>query len=277
MDITLEQLKDVDQLIPLVLPIVMNVLAALLIFFIGKWIALRLIGLVKSAMKKSRMDDILVEFIGNVLYGLALAVIIIAALGKLGVNTTSAAAIVGGASLAIGLSLQDQLKSFAAGVMLIMFRPFKQGDFVEAGGVSGTVEKITIVSTEMRTPNNQQVIVPNAAIWGDTITNYSSKPTRRIDLTVGVSYDADLKQTREVLEAVLAREGRVLDNPEPVIAVKELADSSVNFAFRPWVKTADYWVVLFALTEDIKNSLDAAGIGIPYPQMDVYMHKSDAS
>lgn len=277
MKLDFEKLTDWQALLEVGLPIAMNIVAAILIFFIGKWILRRLIDLVKAAMTKSRMDNILVEFLGTVLYGLGLALVIIAALGELGVNTTSAAAIIGGASLAIGLSLQDQLKSFAAGVMLIIFRPFRQGDFIEGAGVSGIVEKINIVNTEMRTPNNQHVIVPNAQIWGSIITNYSTKPTRRIDMTVGVSYDADLKQTRDVLEACIAREGRVLDNPTCVIAVKELADSSVNFVVRPWVKTSEYWDVLWALNEDIKNSLDAADIGIPYPQMDVHFDKSEAA
>lgn len=277
MNFDMEKLTDWQGLIEMGAPIALNILTAILIFFIGKWVARKLVDMVKAGMGRSKMDNILVDFVGNVLYGLALALVIIAALGELGVNTTSAAAIIGGASLAIGLSLQDQLKSFAAGVMLIMFRPFKQGDFVEAAGISGIVEKINIVSTEMRTTNNQHVIVPNALIWGSIITNYSTKPTRRIDLTVGVSYDADLKQTREVLEACVKREGRILESPEPQIAVKELADSSVNFVVRPWTKTSEYWDVLFALTEDIKNSLDAADIGIPYPQMDVHMHKEEAA
>lgn len=277
MKLDFEKLTDWEALIEIGVPIAINIIAAILIFFIGKWVVRRLVNLVKAGMTKSRMDNILVEFLGTVLYGLGLALVIIAALGELGVNTTSAAAIVGGASLAIGLSLQDQLKSFAAGVMLIIFRPFRQGDFIEGAGVSGIVEKINIVNTEMRTPNNQHVIVPNAQIWGSIITNYSTKPTRRIDMTVGVSYDADLKQTRSVLEACIAREGRVLDNPECVIAVKELADSSVNFVVRPWVKTSEYWDVMWALNEDIKNSLDAADIGIPYPQMDVHFDKPEAA
>ena len=276
MKIDFEKLTDWQMMLEYALPIVGNITAALLIFLVGKWVARKLINLLVAAMTRSGMDNILVTFLGNVLYGVALALVIIAALGELGVNTTSAAAIIGGASLAIGLSLQDQLKSFAAGVMLIMFRPFKQGDFIEGAGVSGTVEKISIVSTEMRTPNNQHVIVPNAQIWGSIITNYSSKPTRRIDLTIGVSYDADLKQTREIILACIGREGRILQSPEPVVAVKELADSSVNFVVRPWVKTDDYWATLWALTEDIKVSLDAAGIGIPYPQIDVHLQKESA-
>lgn len=271
MEFSLDLLKDPTALAALLLPIGLKILYALVIYLIGKAIARFVANVAAKAMGRSKLDVTLVSFLSKIIYVALLAFVIIAALGQLGINTTSAAAIVGAAGLAIGLSLKDQISSFAAGVMLIMFRPFKPGDFVEAGGESGVVEEINITHTHMRTGDNKAIIIPNSAIWGDTITNYNTKPTRRIDLVVGVSYEADLKQTRSVLEGVLSQEGRLLAEPAPVIAVHELADSSVNFVVRPWVNTADYWAVRWALTEAIKNALDAAGIGIPYPQMDVHI------
>lgn len=274
MPFSLEVLKDPEQLLAIALPMAMNVVAALAIFFIGKWVANLVVGMIRKAMIRGKMDETLASFLGNVLYGLLLAIIVIAALGQLGVDTTSAAAVIGGASLAIGLSLQGQLASFAAGVMLIMFRPFKKGDFIEAGGQSGSVQEIRIFATIMTTGDNREVIVPNSSIWGGSITNFSARPTRRIDLVIGVSYDADLKQARDVLTQVIEAESRILKEPAVTIAVSELADSSVNFVVRPWVNSGDYWPTRFALTEAIKNALDEAGIGIPYPQMDVHLQKS---
>lgn len=272
----MDLLTNPDALIAAAAPVALKVLAALAIFFGGKWLAGVAISLVKSAMKKGGMDETLVQFLGNVIYGLALAIIVIAALGQLGVDTTSAAAVVGGASLAIGLSLQAQLASFAAGVMLITFRPFRKGDFIEAGGQSGVVQGIRIFATVMKTGDNRDVIVPNSNIWGGPIINYSANSTRRIDLVIGVAYDADLKKTHEVLAKVLDGDSRVLKDPAPTVAVSELAESSVNFVVRPWVATGDYWPTRFAILERIKLDLDAAGIGIPFPQMDVHLQKEAA-
>lgn len=254
-------------------PYLTNLVAAIAVFVIGrivvKWVA-KLIG--NAARKK--LDDTIGSFIETLIGVVLLAVVIIAALSVLGVDMTAAAAILGGMALAVGLSLQGQLSSLASGIMLAVTRPFKVGHFVEAGGTAGVVENIGILATTLKSGNNQTIIVPNSNVWSGTITNYSDRPTRRIDLTVGVSYDADLRQARQVLEAVIAAEERILKDPAPLVAVKELGASSVDFVVRPWVKNADYWDVLFAITEAVKLKLDDAEIGIPYPQMDVHLHKA---
>jgi small conductance mechanosensitive channel len=204
---------------------------------------------------------------------LALTMVIIAALGRLGVNTSSFVAVIAAAGLAIGFALQGSLANFAAGVMLIFFRPFKVGDYVEAGGVSGTVEEVQIFMTALKTPDNKAVVVPNSSITGGNIVNYSAKPIRRVDLVMGIGYGDDIKRAKQVLEQVVSEDDRVLDDPAPTIAVLELADSSVNFAVRPWVRTPDYWSVYFDLTERIKLEFDARGISIPFPQRDVHLHE----
>lgn len=249
----------------------LKLLAALATLIIGRWISLMLVNAIKSAMTRGRADVTLASFMGNVAYGILMAIVAISALGQLGVNTTSAAALLGGAGIAIGLSLKDQLSSFAAGVMLIMFRPFVRGDFIDAGGVSGTVEEIKIVATILKTPNNQEVTVPNHAIWGDTITNYSRRPQRRIDLPVGIAYGADFRKAKDILASIIAADKRVLKDPAPWIGVTELADSAVIITFRPWVNTPDFWQVRSDLIEQIKLRFDEAGIGIPFPQMDVHL------
>lgn len=269
----LEKLPDPTTILNWAQPFLIKLAVAAAIVLLGMWVAKRLANLVKHMVLRARSDQALASFVAKLTHILIMVFVVMAALGHLGIDTTAAAAIVGGSALAIGLSLQAQLSSLAAGIMLILFRPFRIGDFIEAGGMSGTVEDIHMVKTVLRTGNNQIVHIPNAQIWNGPIVNFSSEPTRRIDLTVGVSYDADLRQTRSVLETVLAGEQRILDNPAPVIAVAELADSAVLFKVRPWVKTADYWAVLFALTEATKNALDDAEIGIPYPQMDVHLHQ----
>ncbi len=220
------------------------------------------------------MDETLVGFLASILRWVLLLFVIIAALSQLGINTTSLVALLGAAGLAIGLSLQSSLSNFASGVMLIMFRPFTKGDFVEAGGATGVVDKISIFTTVMTTPDNKEVIVPNGAILSNTITNYSARPTRRVDLVFGISYDDDIRKAKELLEEIIAADKRVLSDPEPVIVVGELADSSVNFLVRPWVNAADYWGVYWDTTEAVKLKFDEAGISIPYPQMDVHMDKS---
>jgi small conductance mechanosensitive channel len=273
----LDKLPDFATVIAWAQPFLIKLAIAAGIVLLGMWIAQRLAALVRRLVLRARSDQALASFVSKLAHIAIMVFVIMAALGHLGIDTTAAAAIVGGSALAIGLSLQAQLSSLAAGIMLIMFRPFRIGDFIEAGGMSGTVEDIHMVKTVLRTGNNQIVHIPNAQIWNSPIVNFSSEPTRRIDLTVGVSYDADLRQTRSVLESVLAAETRILEKPAPVIAVAELADSAVLFKVRPWVKTADYWAVLFALTEATKNALDDADIGIPYPQMDVHLHSQSAS
>ena len=249
-----------------------KLIAAILIFVIGRWLAKYLAGLLAKALEHKKTEVTLVKFLKNIIYYALLIAVIIAALGQLGINTTSFLTVVGAAGLAIGLALKDSLGNFSAGVMLILFRPFKAGDFVTAGGVSGTVKEISIFNTELATPDNQKVIVPNGAIMGNVITNVTANPTRRIDLTIGIGYDDDTEKAKEIFSDILKNESRVLPDPAPTIAVAELGDSSVNLIVRPWVKGEDYWAVRFDLTEKIKHALDKAGISIPYPQRDVHMH-----
>jgi len=207
-----------------------------------------------------------------------MAFIIIAALGKLGIQTASFVAILGAAGLAIGFALQGSLSNFASGVLLTIFRPFKAGDYVEAGGSAGIIEEISIFNTILKTPDNRKVIIPNSKVTGDNITNYSAKDVRRVELKFGIGYSDDIKKAKEVIEKVLKADTRVLNDPAYTVAVLELGDSSVNFAVRPWVKTSDYWPVLFDITENIKLSFDNNGISIPFPQTDVHLHhEGDAS
>lgn len=251
----------------------LNVFFALAIFIIGKWFANIVTNLVEKVLAKSKVDQVLIDFIGGIVKSILILFIIIASLGKLGVDTTSLVALIGAAGLAIGLSLQSSLQNFASGVMLIMFRPFTTGDFIEAAGISGVVEKITIFNTMMRTGDNKEMIVPNGAIYGGVIINYSAKSTRRIDMVFGIGYDDDIKKAKNIMLDIMKKDERILADPEPLVAVSELADSSVNFVVRPWVKSADYWAVLFDLNENIKLAFDEASISIPYPQMDVHLDK----
>ena len=248
-----------------------KIIAAILIFFIGKWLAGKLSRLITKLLEKNKVDVTLVNFLESIIYYTLLVVVMIAVAGQLGINTTSFLTIVGAAGLAIALALKDSLANFASGVMLIMFRPFRVGDFVNTGGVSGTVVSIDLFNTILNTPDNQKVIVPNSAITSNVITNVTANDTRRVDLVIGIGYDDDIKKAKEVLQKVLNEEERVLDTPEANIAVSELADSSVNFVVRPWVKTSEYWNVYFGLTEKIKIAFDKEGISIPYPQQDVHM------
>jgi small conductance mechanosensitive channel len=254
----------------------LKILGAILILIIGKWLASYLSKLLGKIMRKNNMDETLTRFLGKIAYYALLIMVIIAALGQLGINTTSFLTIVGAAGLAIGLALKDSLSNLAAGVMLIMFRPFKVGDFVTAGGQSGTVESIAIFNTTLTTGDNQTVIVPNSSITADVITNVNAKPTRRIDLVVGIGYDDNIGEARSVLEDLIKTDSRILSDPAPTIAVSELADSSVNLVVRPWVKTSDYWAVRFDLTEKIKLTFDEKNISFPYPQQDVHMYTQTA-
>ena len=250
-------------------------IAAILIFIIGKWLSKLVSNTLAKVMAHRGVDKTVSSFVASIIYGLLFTMTIIIAVSHIGVNTTSFVAVLGAAGLAVGLALQGSLSNFASGVLLILFRPFKAGDFVEVAGVAGVVEEVLIFSTQLKTGDNKVVIIPNGSIAGGTITNYSAKPTRRIDLIIGVSYDADLSQTKEILAKVVAAEERVLEEPGVTIGVSELADSSVNLVVRPWVKASDYWPTYFALLENIKVALDEAGIEIPYPQMSVHMNKEE--
>ena len=253
-----------------------KIIAALLIFFIGKWLARKLADATKRVMMSRAVDAALINFSSSLVYYALLVVVVIAALGQIGIQTASFVAIVGAAGLAIGLAMQGSLSNFAAGVLIIIFKPFKIGDYVEMAGTAGVVENIMIFTTEMKTPDNKKIIVPNSSVLGGVITNYSANDTRRVDLVVGIGYDDDISKAKQVLEEIINTDERILKDPAPLIAVSELADSSVNFAVRPWVKSADYWPVYFALTETVKKRFDQEGISIPYPQQDVHLHKIES-
>jgi small conductance mechanosensitive channel len=251
----------------------LKVIAAIAILIIGRWIAIAVRNLLRRVMRKSAVEETLVSFVSNVAYVALLAFIVIAALGQLGVHTASFVVVIGAAGLAIGLALQGSLANFAAGVLMIIFKPFKVGDYIEGGGTAGTVEEISIFTTVLKSPDNRKIIVPNAKMTGDNIVNYSAKDQRRIDIVAGVSYGDDLDKVRRVLEQILAEDARILKDPAPTIGVLALADSSINFAVRPWVKTGDYWPVYFDTQEKIKKRFDAEGISIPFPQRDVHLYK----
>jgi small conductance mechanosensitive channel len=249
----------------------LNIIGAILIFIVGKWLARRISNLLSKLLERNKVDLALVSFLTHLTYYALVVLVVVAAAGRLGINTASFLTVIGAAGLAVGLALKDSLSNFAAGVMLVLFRPFTIGDVVSTAGITAKVEKITIFHTLFCSPDNQLVIVPNNKIIGDVITNITARDTRRIDLTVGISYSDDMTKAKQVLEKLAREESRILADPAPAIAVAELADSSVNLIFRPWVKTADYWDVRFDLTERIKNSLDEAGISIPFPQQDVHL------
>ncbi|MBB3143476.1 mechanosensitive ion channel family protein [Halomonas organivorans] len=251
---------------------VINLVAALAIFVVGRWIVKLLHGLSIKAMQRGRLDPLLIKFLGNILYALMMIFVVLAAISQIGIQTTSLIAVLGAAGLAVGLALQGSLANFAAGVLVIIFRPYKIGDYVEAGGTSGTIDDVQIFTTELRTPDNRKVIVPNGQMMSGAITNYSSHDTRRVDLVVGVGYDDDIDTVRRVLESVVADDPRVLADPAPNIRMSAMGDSSVNWIVRPWVKAADYWDVFWEMTEEIKRRFDAEGISIPFPQRDVHVY-----
>jgi small conductance mechanosensitive channel len=226
-------------------------------------------------MRAQEVDMILETFIGNLIYWGLMVVVIIAAIGKIGIQTTSLIAIMGAAGLAVGLALQGSLSNFAAGVLIVIFRPYRVGDWVEAAGISGAVEQVQILTTILRTGDNKQIIVPNSQIMDSIITNYSANDTRRVDLTIGVSYEDDLDKVRETIQALVDADDRILKDPACTIAVSALADSSVNFTVRPWAKTSDYWGVMFDLTEAIKKRFDQEGISFPFPQQDVHLYNKN--
>ena len=246
---------------------------AIAIFIIGKWVAKVVSNTVIKILNTKNVDKAISSFVGSILFSLIFFISIIAAISHMGFDTTSFVAIIGAAGLAVGLALQGSLSNFASGVLLIVLKPFKSGDFVEVAGSAGVVEEIHIFSTQLKSGDNKTLIIPNSAITSGTITNYSTKPTRRIDLIIGVSYDADLAKTKEILSKIANEHELVLKDQAVTVGVSELADSSVNLVLRPWVKSENYWPVYFELLETIKVSLDEAGIEIPYPQMGVHLNK----
>ncbi len=255
------------------IPWAINIALALAIFIVGRMIARGMVALAKKLLEKAKMEVILINFVTSILSAVLLLIVIIASLDQLGVDTTSLIAMLGAAGLAVGLALQGSLQNFAAGVMLVIFRPFKDGDYIEAGGTAGTVEHINIFNTLIKTPDNREVIVPNGAIYGGIIVNYSARDTRRIDMVFGIGYGDDIKKAKDLLTNIVQADERILKEPEPLVAVGELAESSVNFKVRPWVKSGDYWDVHHDLNEKIKLAFDENNISIPFPQMDVHMDK----
>jgi small conductance mechanosensitive channel len=249
---------------------------ALAIFLIGKFIIRLIVGTISKVMTNQAVDKTLKTFICNFVQISLMVVVVIASIGALGVETTSFIAIIGTAGLAVGLALQGSLSNFASGVLIVLFRPYRVGDFIEAAGIAGNVDQVQILTTILKTGDNKQIIVPNSQIMDSIITNYSANDTRRVDMVIGVSYDDDLDKVRKTLQNLIATEERILDEPATTIAVSALADSSVNFVVRPWVKSSDYWGVMFDMTEAIKKRFDKEGISFPYPQQDVHLYNQDS-
>ncbi|HDI3202549.1 TPA: small-conductance mechanosensitive channel MscS [Vibrio cholerae] len=250
-----------------------NVISAILILFIGNLVVKGVADSVANVLKKKEMDKAVVDFIHGLVRYTLFIIVLIAALSRIGVQTASVVAVIGAAGLAVGLALQGSLSNFAAGVLIVAFRPFKSGDYVEIGGVAGSVDSIQIFQTVLKSPDNKMVVVPNSAVIGGAITNYSRHETRRVDMVIGVSYKSDLQKTKRVLRETLEKDPRILKDPDMTIGVLTLADSSINFVVRPWCKTEDYWKVYFDSMQAIKEALDANGIEIPFPQMDVHLNK----
>jgi len=252
---------------------IVNILIAIAIVVIGRIVVKWLVKVIRKLMVRADLDPILVNFAGSIANAVLMLFVLIAALDQVGVDTTSFIAIIGAAGLAVGLALQGSLQNFAAGVMMIVFRPFKLGDFIEAGGVVGVVEQISVFSTTLKTGDNREIIVPNGQIYAGAITNFSARDTRRIDMVFGIGYDDDMLKAKKIMEDILAKHELILDEPAPAVAIAELADSSVNFNVRPWVNSGDYWAVRSELLEQVKLSFDQEGISIPYPQIDIHSDK----
>ena len=249
----------------------LRLLAALLIYVIGRWVAKALTRWVGRAIIKADVDATLARFLSSIIYMVLIVFVVLTALSAIGINTTNFLAILGAAGLAVGLALKDSLSNFAAGVMLVFFRPFRSGDYIEAAGISGSVVSVKIFNTILRTPDNRIITVPNALIYADSITNFSAEDKRRIDLVIGIGYDDDIARAKALIQGVLGQDNRILDEPAPVMLLVELGESSVDIAVRPWVKSSDYSQVRSDLLEHIKRALENAGLSIPYPQRDLHI------
>ncbi|MDX1680622.1 MAG: mechanosensitive ion channel [Akkermansiaceae bacterium] len=252
----------------------LQAIAAIAIFFIGMWIAKLIRRTVRKGLNKREVDPTLVSFGSSILYYGLMVAVAIAAIQQVGFQTTSLVAIVGAAGLAVGLALQGSLANFASGVLIILFRPFQVGDVIEAAGQIGSVKEIGILMTIMSSGDNKKIVIPNSSVMGSTIVNITAHDTRRVDMSVGVSYSDDLDKVEQIIHEVLKADERILDDPEPQVKVAELAGSSVNFNVRPWVKKEDYWSVFYDFQKTIKQRLDKEGVSIPFPQQDVYLHKA---
>lgn len=272
---------NVDELIDLIqtqaTPWTINILSAILVFVFGRIVSRYLLRLYKRLMARTDFDPMLIDFFESILRAVLLIIVVVASLDQLGVNTASMIAVLGAAGLAIGLALQGSLQNFAAGIMMLIFRPFRQGDYIEAGGTAGTVEKITVFSTVMTSPDNKEIIVPNGNIYKDNIVNYSARDTRRIDLVFSISYESDVDRAKEILLKMVSDDDRVLEYPPIRVAVAELADSSVNIMVRPWVKTSDFWDARIEFIDRAKTVLESKGIDIPYPQIKVHLPVADSA
>jgi small conductance mechanosensitive channel len=252
---------------------VVKLIGAIAILILGMAFVKMLVGMLRKVMEKSNVEPTLIGFLAGVAKTVLQVVVWLMVLGNLGVRTTSFVAILGSAGLAVGLALQGSLSNLGAGVLLILFSPFKAGDFVSAGGESGTVKEISIFNTVLTTPDNKMIIIPNSKVTAGSITNYSAMETRRVDFTFGIGYDDDLKLAKNTLIEIINADERVLKDPEPSVVVKELGDSSVNFAVKAWVKSGDYWGLYFDVLEKVKLTFDEKGISIPFPQQDVHIHQ----
>jgi len=248
-----------------------RLVAAIAVFVIGRWLVGLIVRWMDAGMRRADVDETLAGFLDNIVRVTLMVMLLLTVASVIGIPTTNFLAILGAAGLAVGLALKDSLSNFSAGVMLVLFRPFKVGDFVDVAGVSGTVEEIGIFKTDIRTGDNRVVIIPNSLVYSDTITNYSAKETRRIDLVLGVGYDDEIHKARGIIMGVLEADERVLKDPAPVVMLLELGASSVDFAVRPWVKSGDYWKTRADMLEGIKNALDKNGLSIPYPQQDIHI------
>jgi len=263
--------QAIDAIVSLVTNWGIQVVGAIALLIVGRWVAGLVGRSVRRSLERANVDAALVPFFGSLAHYIVLAVVVIAVLSLFGIETTSLVAVLGAAGLAVGLALQGTLSNFAAGVMLLIFRPFKIGDYVEVGGSAGSVAEIGIFSSVLNTPDNVRVTIPNSAVFGQTIKNYSANENRRIDLVIGVSYGDNIGSAMQIINDVLAAESRVLADPAPTVAVAELGDSSVNFVVRPWVLGSEYWPTRFALVRAIKEQLEAGGCTIPFPQRDVHV------
>ena len=264
---------DPNTIVPFLTQWGLKVIGAIVVLIIGRMVAGMIRSAVRRGMTRSEVDQTLIPFVSSLVYWAVLAVVLIAVLNLFGVHTTSLVAILGAAGLAVGLALQGTLSNFAAGVMLLLFRPFKVGDFVEVGGISGAVFAVKIFSTVIKTGDNVMITVPNSQVWGGTIANYNGFDTRRIDLVMGIDYGDDIQVAVDTIQRIVTSHDKVLAEPAPVIAVSNLGDSSVDLVVRPWVNAGDYWGVRFDLTRKLKEGLEAAGCSFPFPQQDVHMHQ----
>lgn len=272
MDVINNYITD-NNIVELLINGVLNLVIAALIFLVGKWVANAVQNTLEKLLRLREVDEVLVDFLGTIAYAMVIVIAVVAAFDTLGIPATSFLAIIGAAGLAIGLALKDSLSNFASGVMLVLFRPFTKGDYIDAGGITGTVDEIRLVSTTLTTPDNKLVTVPNAMIYSNAITNFSAKETRRLDMVFGVGYDDDLKLVASILKKMCSDHPKILADPETNIYITNLGDSSVDFAVRPWVKGSDYWSVRAELLGTAKVALEAAGCSIPYPQTDVHLHQ----